>query len=462
MRHSAVFALAIPAAVLLAVSSAFAQRTQSAPFALANSTLQDVSDSTLRSVLAGLQDVAALVPRDDRVSVLTQFSAPVVVVPLRKVGDDERSVYLFYVPERKQVFFLSAVKDNGGRPEVRLWGSGAWELVISADRISLLPRPTDQTDPLTDSMLEAAGVMAPPTSPAEVLACIAGVLGIGLDPTSLNSVLTSASCSAVSTVELLLTATNCLSMAGIGANDVFAPIGCLVGMTKLILCGIASCDTPAPSGNVLQNDVPVSGLSGGSGSVQNFSIVVPSGTSSLTVTTSGGSGDADLYVKFGQQPTTSSWTCRPYVGGNAETCTFTNPSAGTWYIMLHGYTPYSGVTLRATFTSSGQPPSGPGVTLLANNTPVSGLAGSQGSEQHFRIDVPSGRQTLTVALSGGTGDADLYVRFGQQATAAAWTCRPYLGGNNETCTISNPSAGSWFVMVRGYQPYAGATLRAWY
>ena len=40
---------------------------------------------------------------------------------------------------------------------------------------------------------------------------------------------------------------------------------------------------------------------------------------------------ADLYVKAGSAPTSSSYTCRPYLSGNAETCTINSPAAGTYY-----------------------------------------------------------------------------------------------------------------------------------
>jgi secreted trypsin-like serine protease len=89
-------------------------------------------------------------------------------------------------------------------------------------------------------------------------------------------------------------------------------------------------------------------LSGASGSFQHFPFTVPAGTTSLTVKISGGTGDADLYVRQGSQPTTSSYNCRPYLGGNSETCTFTNPAAGTWYASVRGYSAFSGVTLTAT------------------------------------------------------------------------------------------------------------------
>lgn len=111
-----------------------------------------------------------------------------------------------------------------------------------------------------------------------------------------------------------------------------------------------------PGGNTLQNGVPVTGISGASGSETFYTLDVPASADSLEFAMSGGSGDADLYVKFGSAPTTSSWDCRPYAGGNNETCPFTSPSAGTWHVMLRGYSSYSGVSLVGTYTEGSSAP----------------------------------------------------------------------------------------------------------
>lgn len=106
--------------------------------------------------------------------------------------------------------------------------------------------------------------------------------------------------------------------------------------------------TPQP-GSVLQNGVPVSNLTAAKGGKLNFTVEVPAGRSQLVVTSSGGSGDADLYVKFGSAPTASSYDCRPYKSGNAETCTLNAPKAGTWHVQLSGFSAFSGVTLKASY-----------------------------------------------------------------------------------------------------------------
>ncbi|MCB9377572.1 MAG: pre-peptidase C-terminal domain-containing protein [Holophagales bacterium] len=312
----------------------------------------------------------------------------------------------------------------------------------------------------------------------------------------------------------------------------------------------ASTTTQACSGggSVLANGVPVTGISGAAASLQYWTMEVPAGATNLSFQLSGGSGDADMYVKFGSAPTTSSYDCRPYLNGNNESCTFATPSAGTWHVMLRGYSAYSGASLVGSFTETPTctPPSAPtgvsasgssqtaasvswsassgatsyivsrsstsggpysqvgttsgtsfsdsGLTcntsyyyvvkasngtcesgnssqasattqacssgggVLANGVPETNVSGATGSQQFWTMDVPSGATNLSFQISGGTGDADLYVRFGSAPTTSTYDCRPYQSGNNETCTFAAPSAGTWHVMLNGYSAYSGVTL----
>ena len=72
------------------------------------------------------------------------------------------------------------------------------------------------------------------------------------------------------------------------------------------------------------------------GEEEHYYIDVPLSQSRLEIVLSG-NNDADLYVRYGTPPTTSEWDCRPFTGGTNETCTFNNPAAGRWYIMVKGY-----------------------------------------------------------------------------------------------------------------------------
>ncbi len=64
--------------------------------------------------------------------------------------------------------------------------------------------------------------------------------------------------------------------------------------------------------------------------------------------------------------------------------------------------------------------------------------------------------------SPSSGDADLYVRLGSPPTTWVYDCRSENIGNNETCVLSHPAAGTYYILVYGYEAYAGVTLRAQY
>jgi len=210
-------------------------------------------------------------------------------------------------------------------------------------------------------------------------------------------------------------------------------------------------------GNVLQNGVALTGQSGATGAQLFYTVVIPAGASNLVISESGGTGDADLYTKFGSAPTLSSYDCRPYVTGNNESCTVASPQAGTYYVMLNGYTAFSGVSVKATWSTS----SGGGNTLQ-NGVPVSGLSATTGNALYYTMVVPSGASNLNIKIAGGTGDADLYVKLGSTPTTSSYDCRPYVTGNSESCTASAPTPGTYYVMVRAYSSYSGVTLTGSY
>ncbi len=284
----------------------------------------------------------------------------------------------------------------------------------------------------------------------------------------------------------------------------------------------------------------ITGISGASGSQKYYYYDAPAGLSKLEIKIAGGTGDCDLYVKYGSQPTTSSYNYRPYLSGNNETVAVNNPSSGRWYIMLRGYSAYSGVTLSVAtwagssrvatptvnpgsgsylysqnvtiscstagatirYTINGSEPtssstqytgpisvdssrtikakafksgmaesytasatytiSAPSATTLINGQTVSSLSGSAGNEKFYKISVPSGQTKLEIKTWGGSGDCDLYVKRGSQASASSYDYRPYLSGNDETVAVNNPASGDWYIMLSGYNAYSGLSLQATY
>ncbi len=217
-------------------------------------------------------------------------------------------------------------------------------------------------------------------------------------------------------------------------------------------CSISHVTVGGSSGGttVLVNGQTVSGISLATNASKMYSIVVPAGQSSLTIDTSGGTGDSDLYVQLGAQPTTTSFLQKSDGATTTEHIAIANPTAGTYYVMVYGYNAPSGVSLVAKYGSA----SGGGGTLLN----VTGISAATGASKYYSVVVPAGRPSVTFKTFGGTGDSDLYVRLGANPTLSTYDKISDGNTTAETITIASPAAGTYFIMVYGYASASGVTL----
>jgi PKD repeat protein len=217
----------------------------------------------------------------------------------------------------------------------------------------------------------------------------------------------------------------------------------------------------AGGGNALQNGVPLTGRSGAANSQTFYTLAVPAGASNLRFVTSGGSGDADLYVRFGSAPTTASYDCRSQASSNTETCTIATAQAGTYHVMLLGYSAYSGLSLTGSYTTGG---SGGGTfentadfSISDNSTiespiSVSGISGNAPAalkvavtinhtyQGDLKVDLiaPNGTAFNLWNRSGGTTD-NIIQTFTVNAAAVAangtWKLRVNDNASGDTGTL---------------------------
>ncbi len=235
------------------------------------------------------------------------------------------------------------------------------------------------------------------------------------------------------------------------AQDLYGATEKTAVETAWCAVGVGTCpgDTPT-GGNALTNGVAKTGISASTGGDVVFTLDVPAGATNISFNMSGGTGDADMYVKFGATPTDSSYDCRPYKSGNTESCTGTQ-TGGTYYVRLKAYSSFSGVSLTGSYTAASSGPS-------PIDSTVNSVAVSKSAWKRYTLDLGTGYTSLVVTMSGGTGDADLYTRHGAQSTSTAYDCRPYKSGNNETCTHNSPASGTWYIDLYGYSAASGITL----
>ncbi|WP_404371638.1 M4 family metallopeptidase [Corallococcus coralloides] len=153
-----------------------------------------------------------------------------------------------------------------------------------------------------------------------------------------------------------------------------------------------------------------------------------------------------------------------YANANLYTASTTYEQAKTWTIQAAaalGYDAATQASVKAAWEAVGV-----GVpitcTALTNGVAKTGLSGASGSQTYYCIDLPASKAS-TYVMSGGTGDADMYIKFGSAPTTTSYDCRPYLSGNNETCSAAAKTAsGKMYIMLRGYSAYSSVSLKATY
>ncbi|ODA34057.1 phosphohydrolase [Veronia pacifica] len=117
---------------------------------------------------------------------------------------------------------------------------------------------------------------------------------------------------------------------------------------------------------------------------------------------------------------------------------------------------------RSVIDNSVEPPKPPVEQALENGNTVNKLSATERNTLLFYIDVPAEATSLKFEMSGGYGDADLYVRALQAPTDKSYDCRPYKEGNEERCIISSPQTGRYFVMLYAYESFSDVSLTATY
>ena len=165
-----------------------------------------------------------------------------------------------------------------------------------------------------------------------------------------------------------------------------------------------------------------------------FTISGNAGTSAATVTAGSSSTTSDAGGAYSMSGfAAGTYTVTPSKSG----CTFTPPSASVTI---------SSANVTANFTAS----CGSGDTQLTSGVPVTGQSVALNSWKYYYITVPAGATNLTFTTTSASADVDIYTQFNAKPTLGTYICRPYTASGNETCSATNPAAGTWWLGVYGY------------
>lgn len=168
--------------------------------------------------------------------------------------------------------------------------------------------------------------------------------------------------------------------------------------------------------------------------------------------TSNGSADSDGTIASYQ------WNFGDGSSSNEADPTHNYTSAGEYSVTLTVFD-NEGASQTVTTTATIEEDASTGDGELLNGQPMT-INGEQDEYLYFTFDVPLGASDLMFNLTGGTGDADLYVSYEATPTETSYDCRPYVGGNEEQCAINPAQVGTYQVMVRGYNMFDNVQLTA--
>ncbi|MER7578901.1 M9 family metallopeptidase [Kitasatospora sp. NPDC097691] len=104
----------------------------------------------------------------------------------------------------------------------------------------------------------------------------------------------------------------------------------------------AAADPRALDANCARSNVAAT-----TGNYAHFYLLVPAGTKQVKITTSGGTGNGDLYYNPASWAYTGTYATRSAGPDNSETLTVTNPPSGYVYFSLYAQQGFSGVTVTS-------------------------------------------------------------------------------------------------------------------
>ncbi len=101
---------------------------------------------------------------------------------------------------------------------------------------------------------------------------------------------------------------------------------------------------------LLQNGVSQQGLRAETHAGILFRVVVPAGAKNLIFETSGGTGDCDMFVRFGAHPSQNDYDKSSTGPNTREHLRFASPQPGSWYVNVDAARAFEGVNLTAQYT----------------------------------------------------------------------------------------------------------------
>ncbi|MCB1049479.1 MAG: S8 family serine peptidase [Acidobacteria bacterium] len=141
---------------------------------------------------------------------------------------------------------------------------------------------------------------------------------------------------------------------------------------------------------------------------------------------------------------------------NVEMIRLIDPQSGNYSLMVNGFAvpegpqPFALVILQRPVPQT--------ITVLSETNQTA----TMGQDLFFQWEIPADVLSMQVRSSGGTGDADLYVRFGAQPSTSIFDFKSDGSTSNESVVVSNPQAGTWHALLHAFSTFSGVSFEVTY
>ena len=204
--------------------------------------------------------------------------------------------------------------------------------------------------------------------------------------------------------------------------------------------------------------VPITNMVLNTGLTNHYYIDVTHGQTILC-STNGQNGDADLYMCFGERAVPDEFfignACKSLSSTSNESCSNIAALVSMKvYVAVYAYTSFSGFSFQCTVTTP---------VAKMYTVPITNMVLNTGLTNHYYIDVTRG-QTISCSTNGPSGDADLYMNFGELAVPdeffTGYACKSLSSASNELCSnIAALVSTKVYVAVYGYTSFSDLTFQ---
>ncbi|MBW8183232.1 M9 family metallopeptidase [Shewanella nanhaiensis] len=206
-----------------------------------------------------------------------------------------------------------------------------------------------------------------------------------------------------------------------------------------------------------------------SGGKNSLYVYVEEDNTQLTISTAGGSGDANLYFNAETWASSTSHQASSTNTGNDETL-YVTANRGWRYITVDSESEFSGVTVTVEL-SSGTPPTPPNSGTITDacliQAPTNSARLTSGEAvcaddgiNYYSLWIDEGTSELTVTSAYGSGDISLYGGSSWSNANSHEVTSTTANSTSETFTVSNPISGWYYITLESEVTSSGVAVQA--